>query len=105
MITLHFLEKLGQFLQSMSQNTNVIEAIQPIRSAYYAYVEDGLIILEFRILTEELNRPAPRESRWIDDARRVCAHAAGLTIEFIQGQVWIKKDALHQQSVILSSIP
>ena len=88
MITLHFLEKLGQFLQSM-QNTNVIEAIQPIRSAYYAYVEDGLVFLDFRILTEELHQPAPRESRWIDGARRVCAHAAGLTIEFRQGQVWI----------------
>jgi len=78
------------FLTRLPNNIEDIDAVQAIRSAYYAYIEDGHIYLDVRIVTEELGLSAPRDSRWIGGARRVDPVSAGLSVELRQGQVWIK---------------
>jgi len=61
----------------------------PIRSEYFAYVEDGRVYLDARILTEELGKANPRTTRWIGGARRVEAEEAGVSVVFRGGGIWL----------------
>jgi len=78
------------FLTEMPRNGDDLEIIQALRSAYYAYVEDGRIYLDLRIVTEELGMPITSEMRWIGGARRVDVDLLGIRAELRDGQVWVE---------------
>jgi len=78
------------FLTEMPRNIDDIEAMQVLRSAYYAYVEEGRIYLDLRIVTEELGMPITSEMRWIGGARRVDVDSLGVKAEVRDGQVWVE---------------
>jgi len=78
------------FLTEMPRSTDDIETMQALRSAYYAYVEEGRIYLDLRIVTEELGMPITSEMRWIGGARRIDVDSLGIKAELRDGQVWVE---------------
>ena len=78
------------FLTEMPRNTDHLETTQVLRSAYYAYVEEGRIYLDHRIVTEELGMPITSEMRWIGGTRRIDVDLLGIKAELRDGQVWVE---------------
>lgn len=62
----------------------------PIRSAYNAFVEEGRIYLDVRIL-EEMGKPVPGQTRWIDGARRVDMSLLELSAEVGERRIVLQR--------------
>jgi len=64
-------ESTQDFISRASLNSDFAFGTRSIRSAYAAYVEDGVVYVDTRTLTNELGMPLPAGGRWIGGAHRV----------------------------------
>ena len=78
------------FIVEFPRNFDDTLVIQPIRSAYSAYIEDGRIYLDIRIVTSELGLSVPGLTRWIGGAQRVDAALLDIRTEIERGHVWLR---------------
>ena len=83
-------DSIQGFISATPRNFDDGLITQPIRSAYTAFVEDGRIYLDIRILEEALDISVSEQTRWIDGARRVDTELLGIRAEIYQGHVWLR---------------
>ena len=83
-------DSIRGFITEFPQNFDDALITQPIRSVYCAYIENGRIYLDIRIVASELGMPVPGPVRWIGGTQRVDAGLLDIRAEIDQGHVWLR---------------